>query len=132
MEDQRLQKAIEEGVSKGAPIDFITYSLIRAGWPQEMVKEAVDRWMLANGRTHKTTAFKDWLSKYYQQAKPAIALMVLLNTIASAIALLQPLPLAILANNVFGGKPAPGFLRVYTHTPTLILIVSFMTLCIFL
>jgi ABC-type bacteriocin/lantibiotic exporter with double-glycine peptidase domain len=132
MQDQRLQKAIEEGVSKGVPVDFIAYSLNRAGWPQQMVKEAIDSWMLANGRRHKTTEFAAWLRKYYAQAKPAIALMVLLDTVASAIALLQPWPLKILADSVFGTVPAPGPLKPYTHTPHLILIVSFLTLLIFL
>lgn len=132
MDDQRLTKAIEEGVSKGAPVDFIEYSLIRAGWPKQMVTESIDKWLQENGRSHKTTAFKDWLKKYYAQAKPAIALMVVLNTIASAIALLQPWPLKLLADSVFGAVPAPWILKPYTHTPKLILIVAFLTLLIFL
>jgi ABC-type bacteriocin/lantibiotic exporter with double-glycine peptidase domain len=132
MNDQRLIKAVEEGVSKGAPIDFISYSLIRAGWPRQMVSEAVETWLRENGRTHKTTEFREWLKKYYLQAKPAIILMVVLNTIASGIALLQPWPLKILADSVFGRIPAPWILKPYTHTPTLILIVSFLTLLIFL
>jgi ABC-type bacteriocin/lantibiotic exporter with double-glycine peptidase domain len=132
MQDQRLKQAIEEGVAKGVPMDFIAYSLKRAGWPQQMVAEAVDTWLLQNGRSQKTTEFTSWLKKYYSQAKPGIALMVLLNTIASAIALLQPWPLKILADSVFGTIPAPGPLRPYTHTPHLILIVAFLTLLIFL
>ncbi|MFI5271268.1 MAG: ABC transporter transmembrane domain-containing protein, partial [Candidatus Saccharimonadales bacterium] len=132
MQDKRLIGAIEEGVSKGAPIDFISYSLVRAGWPTEMVNEAVDTWLKQNGRLQKTTEFKEWLKKYYSQAKPAIALMVVLNTISSAIALLQPLPLKILADSVFGTIPAPGVLAPFTHTPTLIIIVSMMTLGIFI
>lgn len=132
MQEERLKQAIEEGVAKGVPVDFISYSLVKAGWPQGMVKEAIDKWMLENGRTHKTTAFKDWLKKYYTQARPAIAVVVVLNTIASAIALLQPWPLKILADSVFGTVPAPGFMRPYTHTPKLILIVSLLTLLIFL
>jgi len=128
----RLNAAIEEGVSKGVPVDFIAYSLTRAGWPQDMVKEALDTWLLENGRRQKTTGFTEWLRKYYAQAKPAIILMVVLNTIASAIALLQPWPLKILADSVFGSVPAPGVLRPYTHTPKLILIVSLLTLLIFL
>lgn len=132
MENQRLQKAIEEGISKGVPVDFIAYSLKRAGWPRAMVDEAIEIWLRENGRTQKTTEFSEWLKKYYLQAKPAIALMVVLNTIASAIALLQPWPIKILADSVFGTIPAPGPLRPYTHTPTLILIVSGMTLLIFL
>lgn len=132
MEYERLKQAIEEGVSKGVPMDFISYSLKRAGWPQSMVDETVETWQHENGRTHHTTAFKDWLKKYYMQAKPAIALMVVLNTIASGIALLQPWPLKLLADSVFGTIPAPGMLRPYTHTPKLILIVSLLTLLIFL
>ncbi|MDB5164998.1 MAG: putative Xenobiotic-transporting ATPase [Candidatus Saccharibacteria bacterium] len=132
MQDQRLQKAIEEGVAKGVPVDFIAYSLTRAGWPQQMVKESIDAWMFENGRRQKTTPFTPWLRRYYAQAKPAIILMVVLNTIASAIALLQPWPLKLLADSVFGTIPAPGPLRQYTHTPTLILIVSLLTLLIFL
>jgi ABC-type bacteriocin/lantibiotic exporter with double-glycine peptidase domain len=132
MEDQRLKRAIEEGITKGVPVDFIAYSLNRAGWPQEMVKEAIDSWLLENGRKQKTTDFMPWLRKYYAQAKPAIILMVVLNTIASGIALLQPWPLKLLADSVFGNLPAPGPLKQYTHTSTLIIIVSVMTLLIFL
>lgn len=132
MDDTRLHKAIEEGVAKGVPVDFIYYSLTRAGWPKDMVRDAIDNWMKANGRKQTTTEFTAWLKKYYDQAKPAIALMVVLNTIASAIALLQPWPLKLLADSVFGSIPAPGPLKPYTHTPTLIIFVSVMTLLIFL
>ncbi len=79
MRDQRLIAAINEGVSKGVPMDFIAYSLKRAGWPEEMVKKAVDEWLLENGRLQKTTVFSEWLKKYYRQAAPAIVLMVFLN-----------------------------------------------------
>jgi ABC-type multidrug transport system fused ATPase/permease subunit len=130
-QEQRLRQAIEEGIAKGVPIDFIIYSLNRAGWPEEMVTEEVNKWLLENGRKHSTTEFKTWLKKYYTQAKPAIALMVFLNTIASGIALLQPWPLKILADSVFGTVPAPGPLRKYTHTPHLIIIVALLTMAIF-
>lgn len=132
MDNQRLKQAIEEGIAKGVPVDFISYSLVRAGWPTHMVKEAVDTWLRENGRKQTTTEFTAWLKKYYVQAKPAIILMVVLNTIASGIALLQPWPLKLLADSAFGSIPAPGPLEPYTHTPTLIIIVSVLTLLIFL
>ncbi len=113
-------------------MDFISYSLTRAGWPAQMVADAVNNWLLANGRKQQTTEFSTWLKKYYSQAKPGIILMVLLNTVASAIALLQPWPLKILADSVFGSIPAPGPLKPYTHTPHLIIIVSLLTLAIFI
>jgi ABC-type bacteriocin/lantibiotic exporter with double-glycine peptidase domain len=131
MQEQRLYLSIEEGVSKGVPIEFIVYSLVRAGWPKHVVEDAVENWQKDNGRYQKTTEFKTWLKKYYVQAKPAVALMVLLNTISSALALLQPVPIAIMANSVFGDIAAPGPLKPYTHTPTLILIISLFTLGIF-
>jgi ABC-type bacteriocin/lantibiotic exporter with double-glycine peptidase domain len=112
-------------------MEFIVYSLVRAGWPKHLVEDAVEKWRIDNGRYQKTTEFKTWLKKYYAQAKPAVALMVVLDTISSAITLLQPLPVALLANSVFGDIPAPGPLRPYTHTSKLILIVSLMTFMIF-
>lgn len=132
MQDPRLKLAIDEGVSKGVPMDFITYSLKRGGWPAEMVDIAVNTWLLQNGRSQKRLGFKEWLKKYYKQATPGIALMVVLNTIASAIALLKPWPIKVLADSVFGNITAPGPLAPYTGTPTLIIFVSLMTLAIFL
>ena len=131
MEKERLKKSIDEGVSKGVPMDFISYSLVRAGWPEEMVTGAINEWLLENGRTHKTTDFKDWLKRYYKQARPAIAIIVVLNTIASAIALLKPWPIKLLADSVFGSVPAPGPLKSMTGTPDLIIVISLMTLAIF-
>lgn len=131
MQDERLKRAIAEGIAKGVPVDFIAYSLTRAGWPRKMVTDAIDVWLFENGRKQKTTAFTPWLRRYYKQAKPAIILMVVLNTIASMIALLQPWPLKLLADSVFGNIPAPGPLEPYTHTPTLILFVAFFTMLIF-
>lgn len=132
MDDRRLKISIEEGVSKGVPLDFIAYSLNRAGWPMQMVQEAIDEWRLENGRIQKTTDFKAWLKSYYKQSKASITLVVILNVIASSIMLLNPWPIKIMADSVFGREPAPGPLRPYTHTPTLILFVSLITLCIFL
>lgn len=128
---QRLFQAIEEGISKGVPINFIAYSLIRAGWPKAIVEDCVSRWAEENGRLQKQTEFKIWLKKYYAQAKKPVILMVILDTFSSAFTLLQPWPTALLANSVFGNLPAPGPLRPYTHKPELILIVSVLTLLIF-
>jgi ABC-type multidrug transport system fused ATPase/permease subunit len=132
MDGAKLEAAIQEGVSKGVPLNFIRYSLIRAGWPQQIVGEAIDKWAQENGRIQKTTDFKVWLKSYYTKAKWSIAVVVLLNVIASSIALLNPWPIKIMADSVFGNEPAPGPLRPYTHTTHLILFVSLLTLSIFL
>lgn len=132
MEDARLKAAIEEGVSKGVPLDFVAYSLSRAGWPKQAVDEAVEKWREENGRGQKTTDFKVWLKSYYRQSRWQIALVVLLNVITSSIMLLNPWPIKIMADSVFGNAPAPGPLKPYTHTSTLILFVSLISLSIFL
>ncbi len=132
MADQRLMMAIEEGVSKGVPMEFIVYSLTKAGWPKLVVEDAVSKWNEQNGRNTKTTEFSVWLKKYYKQAKPAVISMVVLNTISSIFELLQPWPTALLANSVFGNIPAPGPLRPLTHKPALIIFVALATLFIFL
>jgi hypothetical protein len=54
-QNQRLYQAIEEGVSKGVPMDFIAYSLTRAGWPNQVVEQAIGQWRQANGREQKST-----------------------------------------------------------------------------
>ena len=131
-QNEQLLRAVDEGVSKGVPMDFIGYSLKRAGWPQAMVDQALNDWMLRNGRVQRTTEFGAWLKKYYVQARPAIVLMVTLDTIASVIALLKPWPVKILADSVFGSIPAPGPLSPLTGKPSLILWVSAMTLFIFI
>jgi ABC-type multidrug transport system fused ATPase/permease subunit len=128
----KLEAEIEQGVSKGIPLFLISYIMVRAGWPQQIVTEAVDNWALANGRLQRTTEFKVWLKSYYAQAKWSIALAVLLNVIADSIALLNPWPIKIMADSVFGNEPAPGPLKPYTHTPELIIFVSLFTLGIFL
>ena len=130
--ENKIQIAIDEGISKGIPIDYIAYSLERAGWPTQMIQEEINHWLINNGRYHKTTAFKDWLKKYYHQAIPGIIVMTLFNVVADGIALLRPVPLKILADSVFGNIPAPGFMKPYTGTSTLIIIISVMTLLIFL
>lgn len=131
-QNERLKLAIEEGVSKGVPMDYIAYSLKRAGWPVQLVDRATNDWQLKNGRAYKTTEFNDWLKKYYRQAAPGIAIMVVLDTIASVIALLKPWPIKLLADSVFGNIRAPGPLAPLTGTPKLIVVVSLLTLAIFL
>jgi ABC-type bacteriocin/lantibiotic exporter with double-glycine peptidase domain len=131
-QNEQLMAAVSEGVAKGVPMDFIAYSLKRAGWPQQLVDSSIEEWLLKNGRKHHTTEFSVWLKKYYKAAAPAIALMVVLDTIASVIALLKPWPIKLLADSVFGSVPAPGPLASLTGTSRLIIVVAAMTMAIFI
>lgn len=127
----KLYEAIEDLVAKGAPTQYIPSMLIQAGWPPALVNQAVDAWMSAHGRSLQKTGFKDWLKKYYRLAIPAVVIVVIINLIADAITLLKPWPLKILADSAFGSIPAPGPLEPYTHTSTLILIVSVASIALF-
>ncbi len=126
-----LYQAIEKAVADGVPPTMLASTLSTAGWPVEMVNQAIETWMSARGANIKVTGFKEWVKKYQLRARPAIAVVVFLGMIDAAIALLKPLPLKILADSAFGNHPAPGLLKPYTHTPKLIFITSLMTIFLF-
>lgn len=128
----KIYGAIENLVAQGAPTQYIPYALISAGWPPALVNQAVDAWLTAHGRSLHKTEFKQWLKKYYRMALPAVFVVVFINLIADGIALLKPWPLKILADSAFGSIPAWGPLEPYTHTPTLILIVSLISIALFI
>jgi hypothetical protein len=100
--DDHLYQNIEKLASEGISVDLIPVALVKIGWPQDLVDETFDNWMSTNGRKHIKTSFKDWLSKYHAKARKAVISVVILNTIASGIALLRPWPTKILADSVFG------------------------------
>lgn len=126
-----LNTAIETAINQGIPPRYIAYGLIKAGWPADIVNPAIDDWLKTHEHTQQTTAFKDWLKKYYKLAIPGVIAMVILNTIASGIALLKPWPVKIMADSAFGTIPAPGPLARF-EGPELILAVSGLTLALFL
>lgn len=128
----KLYEAIEDLVAKGAPTQYIPYILIQAGWPEDIVNQAVDAWMQAHGRGLHKTAFKEWLKKYYRLALPAVVVVIIINLIADCITLLKPWPLKILADSAFGNTTAPGPLAPYTHTPQLIFYVSCISVALFI
>jgi ATP-binding cassette, subfamily B, bacterial len=130
--NDKLYSLIEQHVSSGEVLEAIPGRLVILGWPADEVNETFDLWMQKNGRKHQKTSYKTWLHGYSKKAMPAVVVVVILNTISSAIALLRPWPTKILADSVFGRVVAPGPLAQYTGKSSLILIVSGMTLGLFL
>ncbi len=128
----KLYQAIEMAIASGVPTNMVADVLIRAGWPSNLVNQAVDAWLNANGRTTTKTGFRDWLKKYHKQARGAVGVVVVIGVIQAAIALLKPWPVKIMADSAFGITPAPGFLEPYTHTATLIGILALFSIAIFL
>lgn len=128
----KLYESIEILVAQGTPTQYIPYMLIKAGWPEDLVNQAVGAWMTSHGRSLNKTEFKEWVKKYHRIALPAVIVVVIINLIADCITLLKPWPLKILADSAFGNIPAPGPLEPYTHTTTLILLVSCASVALFI
>jgi len=130
----KLYELIEQAVMNGVKPHLISAGLVQAGWPENMVNDALESWLQAHGKVKKSTAFKDWIKKYYRKALPAVGVVVFINVISVGINLLKPWPTKILADSAFGNLPAPGPLagRGLENTPQLILITSLMTLSLFI
>lgn len=127
-----IYAAIEAAVANGIPPQYIAEALVQKGFPSELVNQALNAWLLSHGRKEQKTGFKDWLKKYSKKAMPAVIITVLISTITSATMLLRPWPTKIMVDSAFGDVQAPGPLAPYTHTATLILITSLLTIAIFL
>ncbi len=130
---EKLFQAIAAEIANGTPSHLLSEKLISAGWPQDLVNTAVEKWLSTQqGSKYKNSAFKIWLSKYYRIARPSIAIVVGLNLFDTVIALLKPWPIKIMADSVFGNQRAWGPLGEYTGTVTLLAITSAMTVSLFI
>jgi ABC-type bacteriocin/lantibiotic exporter with double-glycine peptidase domain len=98
----------------------------------ELVNQAVEAWLQANGRKTVKTGFKDWLKKYHNKARPSVVVVVVIGMIDAGISLLKPWPTKIMADSAFGDTPAWGPLQPYTHKPQLIAITALMSIALFL
>lgn len=128
----KIYQAIEEAIARGVPPQYVAHTLHGRGWPSSVVNEAVEAWLLAHGRLQQKTDFKQWLKKYKRRALPATIVVVIFSVLTSSIMLLRPWPTKIMVDSAFGNIPAPGLLEPYTHTATLILLTSLLTVAIFL
>ena len=59
----KLYEAIEMAVASGVSTPMLPDVLIEAGWPPELVNQAVDAWLKAHGRKTEVTGFKVWLKQ---------------------------------------------------------------------
>ncbi|HVO86852.1 MAG TPA: ABC transporter ATP-binding protein [Candidatus Binatia bacterium] len=126
--------AIDKAIASGVPPQYVASVLVQQGWPINLVIEATNGWMATHGRVHKKTDFKQWLGKYKRKALGSTILLITLSVLSSSVLLLQPWPTKILVDSGFGNVPVPDFLAPFAqpHTPKLILITSFLTICVFL
>ncbi len=128
----KLYQAIDMAVASGVPTNMVSDVLVRAGWPANLVNQAVEAWLLANGRKTVKTGFKEWLEKYHKKARWSVVIVVFIGMVQAGIALLKPWPTKIMADSAFGNVPAPGPLEPYTHTTTLIGITALLSIALFI
>jgi ABC-type bacteriocin/lantibiotic exporter with double-glycine peptidase domain len=128
----QIYQAIEKAIAAGVPPQYVTYILVRHGWPETLVNSAMVAWLKSHGRFQEKTDFRAWLKLYKKKALSSTVVLVLISVLSSSVLLLQPWPTKILVDSGFGNTPAPGPLAQYSHTPTLILITSLLTIVIFL
>lgn len=79
----------------------------------------------------KNEAFKKWFRSYIKSSWWRIAILVVVSLSAVVLTLINPWPLKILADSVFNKIPAPGLLKPYTHTLTLLYIVALIYVAIY-
>jgi ATP-binding cassette subfamily B protein len=127
----KLYEAIDMAVASGVSTSMLPDVLIGMGWPPELVNQAVEAWLSANGRKTVKTGFKDWVKKYHKKARPSVAVVVVIGMVDAGIALLKPWPTKILADSAFGNIRAWGPLAPYTHKPALIAITALMSVALF-
>jgi ABC-type multidrug transport system fused ATPase/permease subunit len=79
----------------------------------------------------KEIAFRKWFFSYVKQVWWQIMLLGLLSLAAIALTLLDPWPLKILVDSVFGSHPAPGPLKPYSGSIKLLYITGFIYVFIY-
>jgi ATP-binding cassette subfamily B protein len=82
--------------------------------------------------TQQSSAFKKWLFTYIKQSWWRIIILVILSFVTVGLGLLNPWPLKLLADSVFGKVPAPGMLEPYSGTTQLLYIVAILYVGIYL
>lgn len=131
--NEQIFQDIAELSQSGMPSHQISEKLIAKGWPSDMVQVAVNEWLAQQVQQQRSNEdFKNWLQKYYDMARRSVVTVVGLNLFDTAIALLKPWPVKIMADSVFGNEPAWGPLEPYTGTVTLLAITAAMTISLFI
>lgn len=65
-----------------------------------------------------------WLLSYFRLVWPRLLVLIVLSLVSVGLSLLNPWPLKILIDSVFGTVPAPGILEGLTGRPTLLIIIA--------
>lgn len=129
---ESLAEIVKRALTQGVPPQQLFEQLVGESWPEKSVTETINSQLALQNQALYNGKFKAWLRRYYRMARPAVVLVVGLNLVDTAIALLKPWPVKIMADSVFGQVPAWGPLEPYTGTVTLLFMTSVMTVSLFI
>lgn len=127
----KIYEAIDRGVAQGLSPQEVARALISQGWPEQLVNQIAESWMVSNGRTHNKTSFKTWFNYYKKASTPYLLSIGSVCVFVAIISLLKPWPTKIMVDSAFSKIPAPGPLEPYTGTTQLIMITAILTVVIF-
>ncbi|HMT55684.1 MAG TPA: ABC transporter ATP-binding protein, partial [Candidatus Saccharibacteria bacterium] len=129
--NEKLIMDINDAVVRGVPVNQMIAELMAHGWPKDLANKGFAMWLQMHGvQGNKMAAMKMWLKKYHSRALPAVGVVVGLNLFDTAIALLKPWPVKIMADSVFGNKDAWGPLADL-EPKQLLMATSIMTISLF-
>lgn len=134
MNDELFQY-VRQAIVAGAREQQILQHLLAAGYRYKDITETfekayedIDKEIEAGTKD----SYTEWLKKYFIISRFSIAKLIGLDMIIIALSLLEPWPLKVLADSVFGDQPAPLFLEPYTGTYTLLVIIALTSVGLFI
>jgi len=131
--DESVKYYIQSARRSGYNDLEIKQSLLAAGWNAEYTdlslgqlpgtEQAVDE---------KLTTLREWLKGYYREYASQIATLIGLGILGIVLSLIEPWALKFLLDSVFDSIPAPGPLEQYTGTISLLTIIAFMMVGVYI
>ena len=132
--NEELYAYVRQAIVSGAPDTEIRRKLLGAGYAEADIGPVllVAHESVEHERTHGSEkSFSGWLKSYFRSSKKSIASLVGIDMVVIALSLLEPWPLKIMADSVFGNTPAPGPLEPLTGSFGLLVVIALMSITLF-
>jgi ATP-binding cassette subfamily B protein len=131
--DESVKYYIQQARRNGFKDHEIKESLLGSGWNEEFVDLLLGQMPGGAEATEdqRLETLKTWVKAYYKSYSTQIAILCGLTTVSVFLGLFLPWSIKFLVDSVFDSIRAPGVLGQYTGTITLLYIVSFMLLVVY-
>ena len=125
-----VHQAILSGVSETK----IREKLLGAGYNEADIKMSIDTARAAIAKKQDPNSQKSyatWIRHYFNTSKKSIASLISIDMGLIFLSLLEPWPLKVMADSVFGNVPAPGPLESLTGTFDLLIVIATISVGLF-